>query len=57
MVPLHLQRLVWKHYRPGQEIDKQPSEEYIRVQRLAVAAVAQAEDARRFGTHSGNLDL
>ena len=56
MVPLHLQRLVWAHYRKGQEVDKRPSEEYMRVQRLAIEAVAQAEDAQRFGTHSGNLD-
>ncbi|MBD2386034.1 hypothetical protein [Cylindrospermum sp. FACHB-282] len=39
MVPPHLQALVHKHYKPGQEIDKNPSVEYLRVSRLAIAAV------------------
>jgi hypothetical protein len=43
MVPPELQRLVWKHYRPGQEIDKLPSEKYLMVQRAAVWAVFVAE--------------
>lgn len=36
MVPRDIQALVWKHYRPGQEIDKHPTEEYMLVQRAAV---------------------
>lgn len=29
MLPRHLQREIWRHYRPGQEIDKRPSAAYI----------------------------
>ena len=43
MVPNDLQKLVWKHYRPGQEIDKRPSVGYMEVQERAVNAVAQRE--------------
>lgn len=43
MVPRNIQTLVWKHYRPGQEVDKQPSHEYLKAQQLAVAAVILAE--------------
>jgi hypothetical protein len=43
MVPRKIQALVWKHYRPGQEIDKNPSEDYVLVQRSAVWAVFVAE--------------
>lgn len=43
MVPRRLQALVWTHYRPGQEEDKQPSHDYILVQRAAVSAVFVAE--------------
>jgi hypothetical protein len=52
MVPRELQQEVWRTYRPGQEIDKRPSVEYIAVQRRAVAAVTRArleEDLRRAG--------
>lgn len=30
-LPLRLRRLIWQHYRPGQEIDKKPSADYIKV--------------------------
>jgi hypothetical protein len=36
MVNSTIQKLIWKHYRPGQEIDKKPSPEYMLVQRAAV---------------------
>lgn len=39
MTPVNVQRLIWKTYREGQEIDKQPSREYLFVQRAAVWAV------------------
>jgi hypothetical protein len=42
-VPKNLQTLVWRYYRPGQEIDKRPSLEYLAVQRIAVAWVASDE--------------
>jgi alkylhydroperoxidase family enzyme len=43
MTPAPLQREVWRHYRPGQEIDKQPSGAYLRAMLDAIAAVAAAE--------------
>lgn len=43
MVPLALQREVWRHYRVGQELDKRPTFEYMVAQRAAVNAVAVAE--------------
>lgn len=38
-VPTEIQKLVWKYYRPGQEVDKRPSQEYLLVQRTAIWAV------------------
>jgi hypothetical protein len=43
LVPPAIRRLVWKHYRPGQEIDKRPSREYLEVMRQAIQAVAEQE--------------
>lgn len=43
MVPKPLQRLVWKVYKPGQEVRKDPSAAYMVVQGLAVAHVAWKE--------------
>jgi hypothetical protein len=43
MVPAHVRDLVQRHYRPGQEIDKRPSREYLRVMWLAIEAVAEKE--------------
>ena len=45
MVPLALQRAVWRHYRPGQEIDKRPTREYLDVMKKAIQAVAEKEAA------------
>jgi hypothetical protein len=39
LVPRKIQIQVWKHYRPGQEIDKLPSQDYILIQRCAVWSV------------------
>jgi len=40
-LPKHLRDAIWREYRPGQEIDKHPSEAYmevaLEVQRWAVA--------------------
>ena len=30
-LPKNLRDLIWLHYRPGQEIDKNPSQEYLDV--------------------------
>lgn len=43
LVPKPLQLAVWKHYRPGQEITKDPSEEYLAAMRTAIEAVARIE--------------
>lgn len=38
-VPRALQLKIWKHYRPGQEINKQPSPEYLAAANEAKLAV------------------
>ena len=43
MVPRDIQRSVWRHYRPGQEIDKCPTHEYLEVMKQAIDAVARVE--------------
>ena len=43
MVPLNLQRAVWKTYRPGQCNDKRPSSEWHAAADAAIAAVAAKE--------------
>ena len=43
MVPKAVQELIWKHYRPGQEIDKQPSVEYIATAFVSISCVALKE--------------
>lgn len=43
MVPYPIQQLIWKHYRPGQEIDKRPTVEYIAIAFASVSCVAMKE--------------
>lgn len=43
MVPKHLQAEIWRTYRPGQEVDKNPSTEYCDVADEAIQAVAKKE--------------
>lgn len=43
LVPFPLQREIWKYYRRGQERDKDPSADYMRVARQAIRAVAEKE--------------
>jgi hypothetical protein len=38
-VPVDIQRRIWKHYRPGQEIDKRPTAEYLAVMKEAIESV------------------
>lgn len=40
LVPKNLQLKVWRHYRKGQEIDKQPSAEYLAAAKEAIDSVA-----------------
>ena len=42
-VPKPLRDAIWAEYRPGQEIDKRPSDAYMEVARAAIAAVAERE--------------
>lgn len=43
MVPKAVQELIWKHYRPGQEIDKEPTIEYLCVAFVSISCVALKE--------------
>lgn len=43
MVPKAVQDLIWKHYRPGQEIDKEPSIDYIATAFVSISCVALKE--------------
>lgn len=47
MVPKDIQALVWKHYRPGQEIDKRPTREYLLAMKAAIDAVRHEELASK----------
>jgi len=43
MVPRDVRKAIWANYRPGQEIDKRPTREYLRVAALAKQAVYEKE--------------
>ena len=43
LVPDNLRRAVWQHYRPGQEIDKNPSSEWMGAATRAIATVVERE--------------
>lgn len=43
MVPKPLQQRVWAEYRPGQEVDKNPSREYLAAAQRAIDHVAKRE--------------
>jgi len=45
MVPKSLRDAIWANYRPGQEIDKRPSAEYVRVTGAAQLMVLRQERA------------
>lgn len=45
MVPKDLQQRVWAHCRPGQEVTKDPTREYLEVAQAAIRAVALKEGA------------
>jgi hypothetical protein len=46
MVPKPLKDRVWATYRPGQEVTKDPSREYVAAAMAAVNAVADREGIR-----------
>lgn len=43
MVPQALKNAVWRYYRPGQEIDKKPSRQYLAAASAAIEAVARLD--------------
>lgn len=43
MVPKAVQKLVWKHYRAGQEVDKNPSIDYLATAFVSISCVALKE--------------
>ena len=45
MVPPALQQRIWRHFRPGQEKDKNASALYLKAAAEAIAAVKEQEDA------------
>ena len=46
MIPKPLRQRVWKAYRKGQEVTKDPTPEYLAAAKAAIAAVAE-RDARQ----------
>lgn len=45
MVPKELRDRIWATYRPGQEVTKDPSMEYLNTAMEAIKAVAEKESA------------
>lgn len=43
MVPINLKREILASYRPGQEIDKKPSQKYLNAAGAAINAIANRE--------------
>ena len=57
MVPADLRKAVWREYRPGQEVDKEPTAEYLEAAQKAVVAVQATEEIRsRSGSRSYRED-
>ena len=54
MVPRAIQKRVWAEYRPGQEVDKQPTTEYLRIMQMAINAVAIREGKIKEGEPHGS---
>ena len=59
MVPVATQKRVWATYRPGQEITKDPTSEYMAAHYTAVAEVAELEgrlaDAARMRGYAAEM--
>jgi hypothetical protein len=54
MVPRDLQREIWRHYRPGQCDDKQPSAGWHAAADAAIRAVAEREASASTSTGTGS---
>lgn len=46
LVPAPMREAIKALYRPGQEVDKQPTDEYLAIAKAAIAAVAHKESRR-----------
>jgi hypothetical protein len=57
MVPKTLRHAVWRTYRPGQEIDKDPSAAYLESAAAAIEAVAVQEQITLKSTSRGGTLL
>jgi hypothetical protein len=42
-LPSHLRSKIWASYRPGQEIDKNPSKQYIKAAKECIDFIAEKE--------------
>jgi hypothetical protein len=51
MVPRHIRRRVWHHYREGQCDDKRPSQAWLEAADDAIAAVWERENSCRGSRH------
>jgi hypothetical protein len=47
MVPYPIRQRVWRHYRPGQEVDKRPSMDYLAAMEEAIQSVRKLEEKIR----------
>ncbi len=52
-LPARLRALIWRHYRPGQEVDKRPSAEYIAVAKEVRDWIAQRNTPPQTGDRNG----
>lgn len=55
LVPKALKDQVWATYRPGQEVDKQPSKSYLEAAKQAIRAV-QAKELKSRGRRRRRLE-
>jgi len=46
MVPQAQKNEIWRYYRPGQEVDKKPSPDYLHVMKATIDLVARLEGAQ-----------
>ena len=53
-LPKALRKKIWAAYRPGQEIDKKPSDEYIAIARGAQDWIAARPAQGRLGLGNGD---
>ena len=55
-VPADLRKAVWREYRPGQEVDKEPTAEYLEAARKAIGAVRAIEERQSRSIHRSHRE-